>query len=74
MPRLKIDIPDNFAFETQIPIRITDLNYGGHLGNDKYLTLIHEARVQFLEHYGFSEMDVDGVGIIMNFKYFLLLT
>lgn len=64
--RNKIDLPDNYHFKTQIPIRITDLNYGGHVGNDTYLTLIHEARVQFLTHFGFSEIDIDGVGIIMN--------
>ncbi len=66
MSRLKIDLPTVFSFETQIPVRITDLNYGGHLGNDTFLTIIHEARVQFLSHYGFSETDIDGVGIIMN--------
>ena len=66
MSKLKIELPKNFPFETQIAVRITDLNYGGHLGNDTYLTIIHEARVQFLNNYGFSETDIDGVGIIMN--------
>ncbi len=45
-------------------MRITDLNYGGHLGNDSVLTLIHEARVRFLKSYGYSEMDVCGAGLI----------
>jgi len=63
---MKIDLPEKFPFETIIPIRITDLNYGGHVGNDTFLTLIHEARVQFLNNFGFNEIDIDGVGIIMN--------
>lgn len=61
-----INLPENWQFETEIAVRITDLNYGGHVGNDTFLTLIHEARVQFLKHYGFSEIDIDGIGIIMN--------
>ena len=66
MARIKIDLPDSFPFQTEIPVRITDLNYGGHVGNDIFLSLIHEIRVQFLKHYGFSEMNIDGVGTIMN--------
>jgi acyl-CoA thioesterase FadM len=65
MPRIKIAIPDKFIFNTEIPIRITDINYGGHLGNDSLLSIIHEARVRFLNHLGYSESDVKGVGIIM---------
>jgi acyl-CoA thioester hydrolase len=66
MARIKIAIPDNFSFITYIPIRITDLNYGGHVGNDMILSIIHEARVQFLNHHGYKELDLDGVGLIMS--------
>jgi len=66
MARIKIDLPEVFPFETEIPVRITDLNYGGHVGNDVFLSLIHEIRVQFLKHFGFSEMNIDGIGTIMN--------
>lgn len=65
MNRIKIDLPQNFAFKTEIPLRITDINYGGHLGNDKILSLIQEARVRFLKEFGYSEMNVEGFGIIM---------
>lgn len=65
MPRIKIDIPKKFIYKTEIPIRITDINYGGHLGNDSLLSIIHEARVRFLKHLGYSESDVEGNGIIM---------
>lgn len=66
MARIKIELPKKFSFQTEIPIRITDINYGGHLGNDSLLSIIHEARVRFLKHLGYSESDVEGTGIIMN--------
>ena len=66
MARIKIDLPEQFSFSTIIPIRITDLNYGGHVGNDTILSIIHEARVQFLQHYGYGELTLAGVGLIMS--------
>lgn len=68
MPGIKIQIPESFRFVTEIEVRITDVNYGGHLGNDSLLSLIHEARVRFLKNYGFSELDIGepGIGIIMR--------
>ena len=65
MPRVKIHLPDVFSFNTEVPVRITDVNYGGHVGNDAILGIIHEARLQFLKHHGFSEMDFGGCGLIM---------
>jgi acyl-CoA thioester hydrolase len=65
MSRIKIPVPDKFAFSCAIPIRITDLNYGEHVGNDTILSIIHEARVQYLKSMGYSEMKFAGVGMIM---------
>ncbi|MGE5811154.1 MAG: acyl-CoA thioesterase [Ignavibacteria bacterium] len=65
MERIKINLPEKFKFKTEVPLRITDINYGGHLGNDKILSLIQEARVRFLKEFGYSEMNVEGFGIIM---------
>ena len=59
-------MPDFFSFETHIPIRITDLNYGGHVGNDTILSLIHDARLQFLQKAGYSELNMEGLGLIMS--------
>ena len=66
MPRIKLEVPSAFSFSTKIPVRITDLNYGGHVGNDTILTFIHEARIQFLKNAGYSELDFAGVGMIMS--------
>lgn len=65
MQRVKVELPSNFNFFTILHTRITDMNYGGHLGNDCFLTLIHEARIQFLQHYGYSELNFEGTSLIM---------
>lgn len=65
MARVKVLLPDEFKFSVTIPVRISDINYGGHLGNDAVLSIIHEARLQYLAHYGYSEMNFAGVGLIM---------
>jgi acyl-CoA thioesterase FadM len=65
MGRIRIDTPDTFLFSCTIPVRITDINYGGHVGNDTLLTLVHEARMQFLAQFGYTEMNLAGAGLIM---------
>lgn len=65
MARVEIPLPDSFPFSTEIPVRITDLNYGGHVGNDSILSIVHEARVRFLKARGWTELDVAGAGILM---------
>jgi len=65
MPRIELELPDTFLFTIEIPIRISDINYGNHLGNDAVLSLMHEARLRFLAQYGFSETNIGGSGMIM---------
>jgi acyl-CoA thioester hydrolase len=66
MARIKIELPREFSFSVSIPVRITDINYGGHVGNDTILSIIHEGRMQFLHQYGYSEINCGGAGLIMN--------
>lgn len=66
MARVKIELPERFSFETIIPIRITDLNYGNHVGNDTILSILHEARVQWLDNFGYGELNFGGFGLIMS--------
>ncbi|OIO36628.1 MAG: thioesterase [Candidatus Omnitrophica bacterium CG1_02_46_14] len=66
MARIKLDLPEKFSFATEIPVRITDINYGGHLGNDSVLAVIHEARVRFLNKYGYTELNICGAGLIQS--------
>jgi acyl-CoA thioester hydrolase len=66
MSRVKIQFPDyNPLYTATIPVRIGDINYGNHVGNDAVLSMIHEARMQMLNHYGYSEMNAGGNGMIM---------
>jgi acyl-CoA thioester hydrolase len=65
LPRLKLEPVATYPFRTDIVVRVTDLNFAGHLGNDRLLSLVHEARVAFLASHGLSEMDCDGVSIIL---------
>ncbi|NTV82983.1 MAG: thioesterase [Bacteroidales bacterium] len=50
----------------RIEVRVGDINYGGHMGNDKALLVFHDARLAFLESLGFSEKNIGGPGIIMR--------
>jgi acyl-CoA thioester hydrolase len=65
MARVKVAIPAQAVLEVNIPVRITDLNYGGHMGNDALLSILHEARVQLLQHFGYSELSLAGASLIM---------
>lgn len=65
MNRIKLNLPPVFPFTTELAIRITDLNYGGHVGNDVFLSLIHEARQQYLLSLGYQELSFEGTGLIM---------
>ncbi len=66
MGRVKIQFPDYNPLHTaSIPVRIGDINYGNHVGNDSILSVIHEARMQMLRHYGYTEMNAGGNAMIM---------
>ncbi len=65
MSRIKIICPNHFVFSTSIPVHITDLNYGAHVGNDNVLSFLHEARVRYLQSIGYTEFNMEGIGLIM---------
>jgi YbgC/YbaW family acyl-CoA thioester hydrolase len=54
MSRVQHDLPEKSIFTTEIAVRATDLNYGGHVGNDTILSFMQEARVQFYRALGFK--------------------
>ncbi|MGP9832243.1 thioesterase family protein [Marinobacter sp. NSM] len=67
MARIKLEFPDNaFSFETRMPVRITDINGANHLGNDALISMLSEARAQFLVEHGIEEADQNGTGIIVT--------
>ena len=65
MARVKIELPATWTFTTEIPIRITDINYGNHMGNDAFLGILHEARMRWLRQFGWTELVFEPVGLIM---------
>ncbi|HEX4878952.1 MAG TPA: thioesterase family protein [Limnobacter sp.] len=67
MARLNLEFPDHhFVFETNLSVRITDINAGNHLANDSMISMISEARARFLYHFGVEEMSASRVGIIVT--------
>jgi len=66
MARIKIDIPAKSIAEIKLPVRITDINYGNHLGNDALVSILHEARVHWLAQLGYTELNVENTGLIMS--------
>lgn len=60
-------MPDRLGFTIRIDVRISDINYGGHLGNDSLISMLHEARTRLLNHHQLSEKDCGGgIGIVLG--------
>lgn len=66
MSRVRLEMPERFLYATELPLRVSDINYGGHLGNDAVLAIAQEARMRFLRSHGWTEQEVGGVGMIMT--------
>ena len=66
MSRIKLTIPSNIIGTVQIPVRITDINYGNHLGNDALVSILHEARVLWLKQHHYTELNAGGTALIMG--------
>lgn len=66
MARVKLEIPQPLLGTFNIPVRINDINYGNHVGNDAFVSIIHEARMQWLKQHRFTELNIEGTGLIMS--------
>jgi len=64
--RVKLDLPDSFTFTTELDVRVSDINYGNHVGNDRMVSLLHEARLRFLRKHDFGEFNIAGLGIMVT--------
>ena len=65
MSRIKLSIPDHFDYLTQMKLRIYDMNYGSHMGNDSVLSIVHEARCRFLASMNAEEKNFYGLLLLM---------
>ena len=66
MARIEINIPDKIAFSTNIPIRISDINQGGHLSWDSMCHIIDEAHIQFWNRMVYQGRGEKGISRIMR--------
>ncbi len=65
MSRVEIVFPEHIHFITELSVRIGDINQGNHLGHDRLITMVHEARIQFFKSLGYDELDIEGVGTLI---------
>lgn len=66
MTRLQLEVPERTVHRTTLNVRVTDLNYGNHLGNNALLGLLHEVRLDWFRTLGYQdERDLGGAGIIL---------
>jgi YbgC/YbaW family acyl-CoA thioester hydrolase len=46
--------------------RISDINYGNHVGHIELLNLLHEVRMQFLKKYHLNEIEMEGCALMVR--------
>lgn len=66
MARVKLVLPEVFTFKTVLDVRVTEINYGNHVGNDRMVSLLHEARLRYLRSLGFGEFNIGGLGLMVT--------
>jgi acyl-CoA thioesterase FadM len=64
--RLTLELPEAYSFCTKLNVRVSDVNYANHLGNDAMVSLLHEARLGFLKTLGFTEANIAGLGLMVT--------
>ena len=57
-------------FSIKYKIKEEDINYGGHVGNERALVFFQMVRIKFFESLGLSELNIgDGIGVIQRNSY-----
>ena len=57
-------------FLIKYKIKQEDINYGGHVGNERALLFFQMIRINFFESLGLSELNIgDGIGVIQRNSY-----
>ncbi len=73
MAGIRLTPPERAVFTTSLDVRVTDLNYGKHLGHMELIGLLHQARVEFLAANGMTELNIEGrilmvVGLAVSYR------
>jgi YbgC/YbaW family acyl-CoA thioester hydrolase len=57
---------ESFPFVFPYTVRVSDVNYGGHVANSAVLNIFQDARITLFASLGsYTELDLGGCGIIM---------
>jgi YbgC/YbaW family acyl-CoA thioester hydrolase len=62
-----------YVFDTKITVQIDDINYGGHVGNERHLLFAQETRMRFLQTMGHTEIKFGEFGLVVaeaSIEYF----
>jgi 4-hydroxybenzoyl-CoA thioesterase len=62
--RVTVDLPEHFAFSTELALYAEHINYAQHLDNARLLGLVSEARVRWLASLEYQEGDGRPVGAL----------
>ncbi len=57
------DVP---SFTLDLPVRISEVNYGNHLGHAALASLLHQARLKLYKQHNINELNIDGTGAIVK--------
>jgi len=66
MPRIKISVPEKNLFRMERKVGLSDINYAKHLDSLSMVSILHEARLQFLASLGFTESNIYGLGLVVT--------
>ncbi len=66
MARITLNMPETYAYSTELDVRIQEINYGNHVGHDAFISLLHEARIRYFNLLGYSETDIEGCAIVIT--------
>ncbi len=54
-------------FTSKYEVRISDINYGGHMGNERALVVFQQTRIGWLKALGLSELNIgENKGLIQR--------
>ncbi|WP_407537201.1 hypothetical protein [Cetobacterium somerae] len=60
-------------FSVNYKVTISDINYGGHMGNERALLLFQQSRIELFKSLGVTEINVgDNVGTIQKMHMFII--
>ena len=51
-------------YEIDYKVIVSDINYGGHMGNERALIIFQQTRMEWLTSIGYDEADIEGKGMI----------